>query len=261
MSSTEPELSQTERAPLPPSVALAWGRRASGSRGPKPGLTLERIARAGIELAGRDGLEAVSMARIAAELGAGTMSLYRYVSSKDELLTLMVDTALGPPEVPDRVRRSGWRAGLEWWARNVRQAYLRHPWGLKVPITGPPLGPNNVAWMEAALQAMADTPLSEPEKLATLLLLSGYARGEATLSSDIAATPRAEPAAPTYGAILSELTDPVRFPAVHRVIASGEFDGDDPDDFETSFNFGLERILDGTEALIREKPAIRSDDP
>ena len=106
----------------------------------------------------------------------------------------MVDTALGPPNAPDGTRRAGWRAGLEWWARSVREAYRRHPWGLKVPITAPPLGPNNVAWMEAALEAMAETPLSEPEKLSTLLLISGFVRNEATLSSDIAAARGAEPA-------------------------------------------------------------------
>jgi hypothetical protein len=119
----------------------------------------------------------------------------------DELLTLMVDTALGPPNAPDDTRRAGWRARLEWSARSVRQAYRRHPWGLKVPITAPPLGPNNVAWMEAALEAMADTPLSEPEKLSTLLLISGFVRNEATLNSDIAAARAAVPPSHTYGAI------------------------------------------------------------
>ena len=161
---------ETAGEPIPPSIALAWGLRGRGTRGPKPELTLERIAQTGIELADREGIDAVSMARLAAELGAGTMSLYRYVASKDELLTLMVDTGLGPARVPAEVRAAGWRAALAWWARSVREAYGRHPWSLKVPITAPPLGPNNVDWMEEALEAMTTTPLSEPEKLSTLLL-------------------------------------------------------------------------------------------
>ena len=231
--------------PIPPSIALAWGLRGRGTRGPKRGLTLERIAEAGIDLASRDGIEAVSMARIAAELGAGTMSLYRYVASKDELLTLMVDAALGPPNVPDSITTSGWRAGLEWWARTVREAYRRHPWVLKVPITAPPLGPNNVAWMEAALDAMAGVPLSEPEKLSTLLLITGFVRNEATLSADVAAARQAGTPSLTYGAILSRLTDASHFPAVHRAIASGTLDDDDADDFDADFDYGLERILDG----------------
>jgi AcrR family transcriptional regulator len=241
-----------ERGQIPPGIELAWGLREQGTRGPKRGLTLERIVAAGIDLAARDGLEAVSMAGVARELGAGTMSLYRYVASKDELLTLMVDTALGPPgsgvEQPGR----GWRAGLDAWARGVRRAYNEHPWTLKVPISAPPLGPNNVAWMERALSAMADTPLGEPEKLSTLLLLSGFVRNHATLTADLASGAAASPPAATYGAIISRLADDTAFPAVHRAIASGSLDDED-EDFEPDFEFGLARILDGIEALIARK--------
>jgi AcrR family transcriptional regulator len=252
----EPEVDPAEDSadgPIPSSIALAWGLRGRGTRGPKPGLTLERIADAGIELAGRDGLEAVSMARVAAELGAGTMSLYRYVASKDELLTLMVDTGLGPARVPPHIREAGWRAGLEWWARSVRDAYGRHPWSLKVPITAPPLGPNNVGWMEVALEAMTDTPLSEPEKLSTLLLIGGFVRNAATLSADMAAAGQAGAPAPTYGSILSRLTDPEHFPAIHRAIASGTLDDDEELSFDADFDYGLERILDGVDVAIRGK--------
>src|SRR5262249_7325391 len=183
----------SSRSQIPPSIELAWGRRERGTRGPKPGLTLQGIVRAGIDVAGRDGLDAVSMARVAQELGAGTMSLYRYVDSKDELLTLMVDTALGSPGSDADQGEQGWRAGLDAWARGVLRAYNGHPGALKVPITAPPLGPNNVAWMERALSAMADTPLSESEKLSTLLLLSGFVRSHATLTADLASGAAAAP--------------------------------------------------------------------
>lgn len=239
-------------AQIPPSIELAWGLRGQGARGPKRGLTLERIVAAGIDVAARDGLEAVSMAGVAHELGAGTMSLYRYVSSKDELLTLMVDTALGPPDSGAERSVQGWRAGLDAWGRGVRRAYNEHPWTLKVPITAPPLGPNNVAWMERALSAMGDTPLSEPEKLSTLLLLSGFVRNHATLTADLASGAAAAPPAATYGAILSQLADEATFPAVHRAIAAGSLD-DEEEDFEPDFEYGLARILDGIEALIARK--------
>ena len=244
--------------PIPPSIALAWGLRDRGARGPKPGLTLERIAQTGIELADREGIDAVSMARLAAELGAGTMSLYRYVASKDELLTLMVDTGLGQARVPPEIRAAGWRAGLEWWVRSVHTAYRRHPWSLKVPITAPPLGPNNVSWMEAALEALTETPLSEPEKLWTLLLVSGFVRNAATLTADVAAAQQAGAQLPSYGSILSQLTDPEQFPAVHRVIASGTFDDDEGPDLDPDFDYGLERILDGVDALIRSRAGADS---
>jgi AcrR family transcriptional regulator len=237
---------------IPPSIELAWGLRGPGSRGPKRGLTLEQIVAAGIQVAARDGLEAVSMAGVAQELGAGTMSLYRYVSSKDELLALMVDAALGRPGAGVEQPGPGWRPGLDAWARGVRQAYAAQPWALKVPITAPPLGPNNVAWMELALSAMSDTPLSEAEKLSTLLLLSGFVRNHATLTADLASGAAAEPPAATYGAILAQLADEATFPAVHRAIASGELD-DDEEDFEPDFEYGLARILDGIEALIARK--------
>ena len=245
----------TSRADIPPSIELAWGLRDRGTRGPKRGLTLERIVAAGIEVAARDGLEAVSMAGVAHELGAGTMSLYRYVNSKDELLTLMVDTALGPPGSDASRAEQGWRAGLDAWARGVRRAYNGHPWTLKVPITAPPLGPNNVAWMEEALSAMADTPLAEAEKLSTLLLLSGFVRNHATLAADLASGAAAAPPVATYGAILSQLADHTAFPAVNRAIASGSLD-DEEEDFEPDFEFGLARILDGMESLI----ALKRDD-
>jgi hypothetical protein len=78
-------------------LELAWALRRDGTRGPRRGLTLEAVVDAGIEVAGTEGVGALSMARIAKRLGVGTMSPYRYVAAKDELLTLMVDTALGPP--------------------------------------------------------------------------------------------------------------------------------------------------------------------
>ena len=238
-----------EPSPIPPSIELAWGRREAGSRGPKRALTIEAIVTAGIAVAEAEGIESVSMARVAAELGVGTMSLYRYVDAKDELLVLMVDTGLGPPPDDLRAGAAGWREGLTRWALGVRAAYRGHPWSLKVPITAPPLGPNNVAWMEAALSSLRDTPLSEQEKLSTLLLVSGFVRNDATLNADLAAGAAERPATMTYGAILSQLADAEHFPAVNRAIASGTLDDED-EEFESDFSFGLERILDGVGLLI-----------
>jgi AcrR family transcriptional regulator len=247
--SSDPADKPSEQPAIPPSIELAWGLREQGSRGPKRGLALESIVGAGIAVAAAEGIESVSMARVARELGVGTMSLYRYVNSKDELVTLMVDTALGPPASAAEVEQEGWRDGLTRWATGVRAAYRQNPWTLKVPITGPPLGPNNVAWMESALHALRGTPLTEQQKLSTLLLVSGFVRNDSTLNADFAAGASERPPAPTYGAILSELTDAARFPALHRAIASGELDDED-EDFESDFEFGLSRILDGVGALI-----------
>jgi AcrR family transcriptional regulator len=246
-----------EQNGLPPGIELAWGLNSPAKRGPKPGLSLDRLVTAGIKVALTDGSAALSMGRIAKELSVATMSLYRYVSSKDELLALMVDKVLGKPPVPGK--HDDWRAGLERWALGVRAAYKRHPWALRVPISGPPLGPNNVAWLEAALAALAGTPLSEREKVSSVLLVSGFVRSQATLAADITAGEAAEPATLSYGRLLARLTDASHYPAIHKAIASGVFDDDDGGpDSETDFDYGLARILDGIEALIGSNRPKRS---
>jgi AcrR family transcriptional regulator len=236
---------------LPPSLELLWGRREAGSRGPRRGLTLERIVDAGINVAQSEGVAALSMARIAKELGVGTMSLYRYVASKDELLTTMVDAGLGTPPAP--VRGEDWRAGLMRWAQGVRTAYQTQPWSLRVPISGPPLGPNNVAWLDNALQALEGTPLSEQEKLSCVLLVSGFVRTDVTLALDFAEASGGEPQMPGYGQLLAQLIDAAAMPSLHRAIVSGSLD--DPDDPDAEFDFGMARILDGIAALMAGKTA------
>ncbi|MBK3547134.1 TetR/AcrR family transcriptional regulator, partial [Streptomyces sp. MBT60] len=79
------------------SLELLWGTGERPSRGPKPGLTLDRIVTAAVAVADAEGLAAVSMRRLSTELGTGTMSLYRYVPGKSELLDLMFDRVLGEP--------------------------------------------------------------------------------------------------------------------------------------------------------------------
>src|SRR6266496_1701688 len=101
------------------SIELLWGLRTPPSRGPKPALTVERIAQAAIEIADADGFAAVSMQRVASHLGFTKMALYRYVADKAELLAIMIETAAGEP--PDLGRVSGgWRPKLEEWAHRLR---------------------------------------------------------------------------------------------------------------------------------------------
>lgn len=204
--------------------------------------------RAGVTVARSEGLGAVSMARVARELGASTMSLYRYVAAKDELLALMVDAACGEP--PSREHGEGWREGLSRWAWGFHDRLRHHPWVVLVPIPGPPSTPRQVAWLEHGLWSLRDTPLSEEEKASVVLLLSGYVRSEATLLSELLAAEFTSDAAMMgYSRLLGTLTDPQRFPAIHALLAAGVFDRADPPDKE--FQFGLARILDGVDALIR----------
>jgi AcrR family transcriptional regulator len=234
---------------LPASIEAAWGRRERPTKGPKPGLSLERIVDAAVRVAATEGLAAVSMARVASELGASTMSLYRYVAAKDELLALMADTAIGVP--PAATAPETWRDGLARWAWGYHEVLRRHTWALRIPISGPPVTPNQIAWLEDGLRSLRDTGLSEQEKLSVILLLSGFVRNDATLMSDIGAAAGSAEVMAGYGRLLAQLADAERFPALHAAIASGALDDDD--ELDSEFVFGLERVLDGVEALVRSR--------
>jgi AcrR family transcriptional regulator len=237
---------------IPGTVAAAWGVQERPRKGPRPALSLGRIVAAAVRVADTEGLDAVSMGRVAAEVGTAPMSLYRHVASKEELLTLMVDAAWGQaPEGP--VPGEGWRAGLTRWAWGLRTGARAHPWVIRIPLSGLPIMPNEVAWFENALACQAGTGFSEARKASVILLLAGYVRNQVTTEADIAAAIRASGLDPmewmaSYPRMLARLADPVRFPALARFIAAGVFEAEDgPDD---EFIFGLNRILDGVAVLI-----------
>jgi AcrR family transcriptional regulator len=243
----------SEETRLPASIETAWGLRERPTKGPKPGLSLDRIVAAAVKLAAAEGLAAVSMGRVAGELGASAMSLYRYVASKDELLALMVDAAVGSPPAASQPGED-WRAGLTRWAWSYHEALARHPWVVRVPIGGPPTTPNGVAWMEAGLASLAATGLDEEEKLSVILLLSGYVRNEASLVAEVgaaAAAAGADNVSAAWSRLITRLTDAERFPALHRALASGALEEDD--DPDEDFGWRLERVLDGVDVLVRAR--------
>lgn len=239
-------------AQLPSGIAAAWGLRDRPGKGPKRGLSLSQIVRAGLAVAAAESLAAVSMSRVAAELGVGTMSLYRYVESKGELLELMVDTGMGPPPPPDG--DASWRQGLSHWAWSQLAVYRENLWVVQVPLAGPPAYPNALGWLEQALYYMRETGLDESQKMSVILLLSNYVRIQATLEAQIDAAVRAagltgQEAMAGYGQLLRLLLDEHRFPQLMSVAAAGVLDKADP--WEDEFTFGLERLLDGVDVLVR----------
>jgi AcrR family transcriptional regulator len=201
--------------PLPPGLDLLWGRRGRGQRGPKPGLSVEAIVAAASRLADAEGLEAVSMARVAEQLGFTTMSLYRHVTSKDELLQLMWNaSAQGAEGIV--LEGDGWRARLRMWATIQREMIDRHPWITQMPMAAPPMGPNSLAFVEHGLEAMDGTGLADVDKLRVIGLISSYTLSEARMAHDAARAARAAAAAAaggdaappwTYEALLREVAD------------------------------------------------------
>lgn len=134
---------------------------------------------------------------------------------------------------------------------------------LRVPTSGPPVAPNQIAWLEQGLRCLRDTGLAEGEKLSVMLLLTGFVRSWGRLEADLmeasmASGASAQAAMSGYGRLLARLTDAERFPALHAVIAAGVFDDgpDDPDEPD-EFVFGLERVLDGIGALVRARARTR----
>jgi AcrR family transcriptional regulator len=239
---------------LPSGYEVLWGVRERPRRGPKPGLTVEAIVRAAIDLADADGLDAVSMSRVAASLGFTPMSLYRYVENKDHLLALMVDTAVGVPPPIDPVAPH-WRPALEKWTWAQITGLRRHPWILQIPITGPPLTPGQMSWIEQGLRILSVTTLTESDKVAILGLLASHALAEARLAVDLtpaAVRDDAEGPPPSYGSLLRRVIDPARFPAVYATVVSGAWD--EPVDYtDEDAKFGLHRVLDGVEVFVERR--------
>ena len=239
---------------LPRGVALAWGVATHPQRGPKRELSIERIVDAAIEIGDAEGLGSVSMSRVAASLGFTTMSLYRYVTSKDDLILLMQEGALVPP-VPDDTIERGWRDGITAWVLAMRGAYRAHPWLVDIPISGAPITPNSLLMVDWFLREVRGLPLSDGEKMSTLLLVTSYARATSAQERDLgaAAAAASDPADVTganFFEALAELVTPERFPYLSPLLTAGGYvavPGAAPDDSDDDFSFGLQRILDGIE--------------
>ncbi|MFB7908360.1 TetR/AcrR family transcriptional regulator [Kitasatospora sp. NPDC056076] len=224
-------------------VRLLWGPPAKPSRGPRPALSLTRIAAAGIEIADSEGLGAVSMQKVAGLLDFTKMSLYRYVPGKAELVALMVEAAVGEP--PPAVDGLGWRDRLAAWAEALTWSFAEHPWLLDATVGPRVIGPKELGWLEQVVAALAGHGLTGPEMIDAAVLLAGHVRGIAEQARAVRpdGSPEAELLA-VLGPLVQRHAD--RFPALAAAMASK--DGGD-----RALDFGLERILDGLEALITRR--------
>ncbi|MEU0273360.1 TetR/AcrR family transcriptional regulator [Streptomyces sp. NPDC006307] len=234
------------------SLELLWGTGeppVRGARGPKRGLTLDRIVTAAVEVADAEGLDAVSMRRLSTELGVGTMSLYRYVPGKAELLDLMLDHVQGALLDPSAPPPRDWRAAVEALARAQTDLYRRHPWLLKVNQARTVLGPSALRGFELALRGLKGMGLSDPEILSVIITVQSFASGIARMEA------QAVEAAKETGVSDEEFWTR-QGPFLERAMESGDYpliaglaEGTFSPDVD-HFGFGLRALLAGFEALV-----------
>jgi AcrR family transcriptional regulator len=219
------------------SIRLMWEPPSQEARGRKPRLSLSQIIDAGITLADRSGVDALSMRNVAASLGAGTMSLYTYISSKAELLELMVDRVHAEMTLTEP--GAGWREQVIDLAQQFWRLYHRHPWMLQSNLQRQSLGPNVIDVAEGLFVVLEKAGLDPAARAHSASLLSHYIQGAARnsiLEIQSVETTRAD--------FWETYFDVQRFPAHTAIWEAGGFD-----DQTDPFVFGLERILDGLEAL------------
>jgi AcrR family transcriptional regulator len=253
---TQPSPAQQVRR----SMDLLWGTAERAPRGPKPSLTLDQIVAAAIAVADRDGIDGLSMRRVATDLGVGTMSLYRYVPGKAELLALMLDRVSDPSQDVALAAGKPWRAVVEAAARNSYRLYLDHRWLLQVNWTRPVIGPNTLAGIELFMGALDGLGLADQERVSVMMLVDGFVVGSARQRIQ-------------YTALVDEtgLGDEEFWaqqnPALAKAMESGDYPamaGLAEDAFalgwDETFEFGLHRLLDGVAALVESRRASATSD-
>jgi AcrR family transcriptional regulator len=229
---------------------------ARGASGPEPVLTPERVVAAAIAVADAESLAGLSMRRVATELGAATMSLYRHVADKDTLVLQMIDTAFGEcvfslrEPAPD-----GWRARLEFAARAMWATFRRHPWlAQAMSASRPQLLTSTLAGGEWILASLDGHGLDTATMMSTHITLFTYVRGSA-VHLEVEADAEA-----VTGLNADEWMD-TQVPSLRSMVAAGNLptlarmiDHAYDYDQDTVFEFGLQRLLDGFAVLIDGPP-------
>ena len=227
-----------------------WARpEPRGARAAAAALSLDQIADVALAIADAEGLDAVSIRRIARELGSGAMSLYHYFDSRDELLDLMADRVAAEMVVPDLPAE--WRPALRAIAFQSRDTFRRHPWLHSALRASPRVTPEPAAPHRAVL---AERSRGWPTRASTRRCWHGIV--VAVDDYTIGFTVR-EAAVEDPGNRAAGIADALQEPYVRALLESGEFPllsefvGDDVDlEIEDRFELGLDWLLDGFAAKI-----------
>ncbi|RKT86837.1 regulatory protein, tetR family [Saccharopolyspora antimicrobica] len=230
-------------------IELLW--RDGGSR---TGLSLDRIVGAAVEVADAEGLAGLSMRKVAERLGFTSMSLYRHVPGRDQLVELMRDAVLA--ELGSPPAEGGWRPRLEACARESWELCKRHPWLAGTSGSRSLPGPNAVAHYERLLGILAGTGLAPSEVIASVDLVDRFVNAEAVALAEVARVERSSGMSHEewWGARGSLFDRLDRFPVITALWEAGGYD--EPLD---SFEFGLARVLDGIELLVQSRDEKRDE--
>lgn len=242
-----------------PATEVVWTRLEGASR--RTRREVDRIVDAAIDVADRDGLEALSMRRLAQELDTGTTSIYRYVTSKDELLELMVDAVNAEDPFPSAVHGTwppeDWRVAFTMMARAMRLQMLAHPWLAAQMSSRPAIGPNTLRIADTALGIASGMAPNRTAAGAVLSTLLRYVRGAvADELSEIDAQKRTgmteEEWHRTIAPYVRSVLDEGRHPSFAAVVIEGE-------DLtpEQQFEFGLARLIEGFERFASSGGATK----
>ena len=196
----------------------------------KSRLSREKIATAALAIADREGFEALSMRRVAHELNAGTMSLYYYVKTKDDLIAAMDDALMAEALLPSLPE--GWQRAMMAIAKRTHAVFIRHPWALAAMLSAPP-GINAMRHMEQCLEALAETSMTEKQKITLLAMVDDFVFGHALREAATDATIDMEFAA-------AQLATGA-FPRLAEIFGGGRIDAK-----KDRFERGLRALLAGT---------------
>ncbi|WP_169949394.1 TetR/AcrR family transcriptional regulator [Microbispora sp. H11081] len=229
-----------------------WTRPEHPARGPRPSFSRAALTEAAIRIADAEGLEAISMRRLAADLGAGTMSLYRYVTGKDEVFDLMIDTAVGEYLPEDRQPPGDWAEGLRLLAWQARRTMLRHPWLASLAAGRPQAGPNSARLMETALGMLDGLGLTVDEMLTLVGAVFAYVHGH--IQSELAEVEATRRLGLTLAqrlarhlSYIQSLIATGNYPMLERVTKEAGREYTTADD---RFAYGLDRLLGGIAASL-----------
>jgi AcrR family transcriptional regulator len=236
-----------------PAQGPIWARPEPAGR--RPRFSRAQIAAVALAIADAEGFGAVSMRRVATELGSGTMSLYRYIATKTDLAALMDDAIMAEMVLPDGALPADWRGALDMIARQTRAVCLRHPWAVQAlqgedgARHGAPMGPNGLRHFEQSLAALAGAPFDTRGKLDLLTIVDDYVFGHVLRAADLHARSREAPGPAEVAAVTRFVEDQLasgRFPQLAALAADPAARSvTDADGLEQRFELGLQALIDG----------------